>query len=81
MADERTTVVKTGTIKMWNAERGFGFISRADGEPDIFAHIREVDSDADELPRGARVEFEVFRNPRNQKLEAHNVRVVGAQHD
>jgi 'Cold-shock' DNA-binding domain len=34
----------TGTLKMWNAERGYGFIADDSGGPDIFLHIRALQS-------------------------------------
>jgi cold shock CspA family protein len=33
---------QTGSIKRWSNERGFGFIRRANGGPDLFCHIRSV---------------------------------------
>jgi cold shock CspA family protein len=33
---------QTGSVKRWNSERGFGFIRRSDGGPDLFCHVRSV---------------------------------------
>lgn len=38
-----------GTITFWNAEKGFGFIKRDDGRPDLFCHINEVADDVEAL--------------------------------
>ena len=38
-----------GTITFWNAEKGFGFIKRDDGRPDLFCHINEVADDVKAL--------------------------------
>jgi CspA family cold shock protein len=66
----------TGTLKSWNAERGFGFIVEENGGPDIFLHIRVLkfaDIDPDKLIVGERLIFEV-KNARNGKIRASNVR-------
>ncbi len=67
----------TGTVKMWNSPKGFGFLSRDDGQPDIFAHITQTPEEFDELNRGTRVSFEIgpaHRNP--AKIEAKNILIV-----
>jgi CspA family cold shock protein len=64
-----------GAIKFWNSEKGFGFASRDDGGTDVFCHINEVNSDVDDLLRGARIEFEIGTG-RNGKSEAKNIRVI-----
>jgi CspA family cold shock protein len=55
-----------GTVKWFNAEKGFGFISRADG-PDVFVHYSQIDSDGDgfrSLDEDQHVEFEVAQGPK-----------------
>jgi len=48
-----------GTVKWFNAEKGYGFISREDG-PDVFAHYSEIQSDGYRtLNEGDRVEFDL----------------------
>jgi CspA family cold shock protein len=50
----------TGTVKFFNAMKGFGFISRDDGQPDAFVHISAVErSGLPSLNEGDRVEFEL----------------------
>jgi CspA family cold shock protein len=47
----------TGTLKMWNADRGFGFIGDDSGGPDIFLHISALQStgiDPDDIRKGER---------------------------
>lgn len=65
----------TGTVKFFNAEKGFGFIAREGGD-DIFVHYSNIDgSGFKSLEVGQKVEFEV--GPGRKGDEAQNVRVVG----
>ncbi len=64
----------TGTVKFFNAEKGFGFISREGGD-DIFVHYSNISGDGyKSLDEGQRVEFEIGRGRKGD--EAQNVRVV-----
>ncbi|QOI92643.1 transcription antiterminator/RNA stability regulator CspE [Aeromonas salmonicida] len=48
----------TGTVKFFNAEKGFGFISPADGSKDVFVHFSAIQSTSFKtLDEGQRVEF------------------------
>jgi len=50
----------TGTVKFFNALKGFGFITRDDGQPDAFVHISAVErSGLRELAEGDRLEFDI----------------------
>ena len=69
----------TGTLKMWNAERGFGFIGDDSGGPDIFLHVSALQSagiDPDDMRKGDRLTFDV-ENTREGKTKASNVRRTG----
>jgi CspA family cold shock protein len=49
-----------GTVKWFNAEKGFGFIEQDGGGPDVFAHFSNIAADGyRELQEGQRVSFEV----------------------
>ena len=62
----------TGTVKWFNAEKGFGFISQADGA-DVFVHHSAIQmSGYRALDEGQQVEFEVQQGPKG--LQAANVR-------
>ena len=63
-----------GTVKWFNAAKGFGFIQRESGE-DVFVHFSAIQSNGyKSLDEGARVEFEVTRGPKG--LQASNVAAV-----
>ena len=64
----------TGTVKFFNAEKGFGFISR-EGGSDVFVHFSNiVGSGYKSLNEGDKVEFEVA--PGKKGEEAQQVRVI-----
>ena len=64
----------TGTVKFFNAEKGFGFISREGGD-DVFVHFSNIQATGYKtLDEGQRVEFDVA--PGRKGEEAQNVRVV-----
>ncbi len=68
-----------GTVKWFNPEKGYGFISREDGE-DLFVHWSEIQMDGyKSLDEGTAVTFEVTTG-QNGKLQASNVRKAYA-HD
>jgi cold shock protein len=69
----------TGTLKMWNAERGYGFIVDDSGGPDMYLHISAVQSagiDPDNIRKGERLTFDV-ESAGDGKIRASNVRRPG----
>ncbi len=63
-----------GTVKFFNADKGFGFISREQGD-DVFVHYSNIQSDGyKSLDEGQKVEFDVA--PGKKGEEAQNVRVI-----
>ena len=64
----------TGTVKFFNNEKGYGFISREQGD-DVFVHFSNIQgSGYKTLDEGQRVEFDVA--PGRMGEEAQNVRVI-----
>ena len=64
----------TGTVKFFNAEKGFGFISREQGD-DVFVHFSNIQGDGyKSLDEGQTVEFDLA--PGRKGEEAQNVRVI-----
>jgi CspA family cold shock protein len=70
--------VAAGKLKMWNADRGFGFIAVDAGGPDMFLHISELQAagiDPDKIRVGDRLTFETA-STRDGKTKASNVRMA-----
>jgi cold shock protein len=64
----------TGTVKFFNSDKGFGFISREQGD-DVFVHFSNIQGTGyKSLEEGQRVEFDVA--PGRKGEEAQNVRVI-----
>lgn len=64
--------MKTGTVKWFNSEKGFGFIE-VEGESDVFVHFSAIQGDSarKNLEEGEKVQFEVEKGARG--LQASNV--------
>ena len=74
LAQERRVKLITGTVKFFNAEKGFGFISR-DGGEDVFVHYSNIQGNGyRSLEEGQAVEFDVA--PGRKGEEAQNVRLI-----
>ena len=68
-------MAEQGTVKFFNAEKGYGFISR-EGKDDVFVHFSQIQMEGYKaLEEGQAVEFEVGAGRKGD--EAQNVRVVG----
>ncbi|MCL2392139.1 MAG: cold-shock protein [Oscillospiraceae bacterium] len=70
--------MNTGTVKFFNAEKGYGFISNDDGGGDVFVHFSAIQTDGYKtLDEGQKVTFESEPDPKdNSKLRAVNVTPV-----
>lgn len=68
---KRIDSMETGTVKWFNGAKGFGFISREEGD-DVFVHFKAIVGDGyKSLDEGDKVEFEIEQGPKG--LQATNV--------
>ena len=66
----------TGTVKWFNDDKGFGFITRDDGEKDVFVHHSAIQGEGFKtLAEGQKVEFEVVQGAKGPAAE--NVVKIG----
>ena len=67
--------MSTGTVKWFNAEKGYGFITDEGNGMDLFVHFSAINADGyKSLEEGQRVAFDVEQDPKNtDKLRAVNV--------
>jgi cold shock protein len=64
-----------GTVKWFNAEKGFGFIAQEDGGDDVFVHYSAIQTSGYRtLDENQKVEFEITQGPKGPQAE--NVRPV-----
>ncbi len=64
----------TGTVKWFNASKGYGFIAR-EGGPDVFVHFSAIMTEGFKtLSEGQQVEFEIEQGPKG--LQAANVKAI-----
>jgi CspA family cold shock protein len=69
----------TGTVKWFNATKGFGFIQPEDGGPDVFVHVSAVErAGLSALNEGDQVAFELEQDRRSGKTSAGGLQVLSA---
>lgn len=67
----------TGTVKFFNSEKGFGFITPDEGDKDVFVHITAVkDAGMDDLRDGQRVSFDTEPDRRGKGPKAVNLQAA-----
>ena len=67
----------TGTVKWFNATKGFGFIQPDDGGKDAFVHISAVErAGLNSLVEGQKIQFELVTDRRSGKMSADNLKQV-----
>ena len=71
--------MNNGTVKWFNAEKGFGFISDEKGGDDVFIHFSAIKADGFRtLTEGQKVTYDVETDPKNpSRQRAANVEVIG----
>ncbi len=61
--------IMTGTVKWFNGEKGFGFITGEDGN-DVFAHFSQINSEGyKSLDEGQKVSYDVVKGPKGPQAE------------
>lgn len=69
--------MNTGTVKFFNATKGFGFIVLDNGQPDVFVHVSAVErSGMSSLVEGQKISFDVVKDNRSGKSAAENLQAA-----
>jgi cold shock protein len=73
----RESLMPTGTVKFFNANKGFGFITPDGGGPDIFLHVTAVErAGLASLNEGQRVSFETEPDKKGKGPKAVNLQLI-----
>ncbi|GAB6072484.1 transcription antiterminator/RNA stability regulator CspE [Venenivibrio stagnispumantis] len=60
----------TGTVKWFDSKKGYGFITRDDGQGDVFVHFSAIQSNGFKtLEEGQKVEFEIAKDQKGPKAQ------------
>ncbi|HEY4191372.1 MAG TPA: cold-shock protein [Mesorhizobium sp.] len=69
--------MSTGTVKWFNATKGFGFIQPDDGSADVFVHISAVErAGMRDLAEGQKLDYEMVRDNRSGKMSADQLKAA-----
>ena len=70
--------MNNGTVKWFNAEKGYGFISNDEGGEDVFVHFSAIQGEGFKtLAEGQKVTYDVEQDPKNSsKMRAINVKIA-----
>lgn len=69
--------MQTGTVKWFNAQKGYGFIETAQSGKDVFVHISAVErAGMSGLNEGQKVSFEIVTDKRSGKASADNLQAA-----
>ncbi|MDE1994212.1 MAG: cold-shock protein [Rhizobiaceae bacterium] len=66
----------TGTVKFFNDDKGFGFITPENGGQDVFVHVSALQQRGGSLREGDKVSFEIGQDRKTGKSKAENVSVL-----
>jgi CspA family cold shock protein len=76
-ASSKEADMATGTVKFYNAQKGFGFIVQDAGGPDVFVHATALEAAGiSGLAEGQKVTFDIQADRRSGKSAAANLRVA-----
>jgi CspA family cold shock protein len=68
----------TGTVKWFNAQKGFGFIAPDNGGNDAFVHISAVErAGIGDLREGQKISYDLVSDQRSGKMSADNLKDLG----
>lgn len=77
VTDVKEIVMNTGTVKWFNATKGFGFIQPDNGGQDVFVHISAVErAGLRSLADGQKISFEVVQDKRSGKSSAESIQAA-----
>ncbi|MGL5448187.1 MAG: cold-shock protein [Rhabdaerophilum sp.] len=69
--------MQTGTVKWFNAQKGYGFIQPSNGGTDVFVHISAVErAGLSGLAEGQKVSYEIVADRRSGKSSADRLQIV-----
>jgi cold shock protein len=69
--------MSTGTVKWFNAQKGFGFIQPDDGGKDVFVHISALErAGIRDLQEGQKISFELVEDRRSGKMSADQLQAA-----
>jgi CspA family cold shock protein len=76
-AFQMEAIMAQGTVKFFNAQKGFGFIVQDNGGPDVFVHISAVErAGMSNLNEGQKLSFDVQADQRSGKSAAANLQAI-----
>jgi cold shock protein len=69
-------LMQTGTVKWFNATKGFGFIQPDQGNQDVFVHVSALaTAGVHTLNEGQKISFEIVKDKRTGKSSAGNIKI------
>lgn len=75
--NSQEAIMAIGTVKWFNAQKGYGFIQPENGGPDVFVHISAVErAGMGSLNEGQRISYEEQRDPKRGKTSAEDLKAV-----
>ena len=70
----KEVLMSQGTVKWFNATKGFGFLQPDDGSKDVFVHISAVERGDERSSRGQKVTYDIVADRRTGKSSADNLK-------